>query len=335
MSRKKLVNYIAGPLLFVLLGYSIFVQVRHKQDFHEAWNNIRDFYKGPKAWKLWLTIALCLANWGIESLKWQQLVKPVQRVPFFKAFQAVMSGVAMSLFMPNRSGEYIGRVLYMDEGNRLLSIPLTIIGSISQNVVTIVAGCAGLFFLWNDVASSGILRNRFPAAWVDNLMYLMLACAVLILVFYYNLSLLARILEKIPFIKKYSFFIQKVEDFHWLDLTRILMLSFLRYVVFTAQYLLLLDVFKVAVPAAEGIAAVAVMFLLLSAVPTPPLAELGLRGHLGKELFGLFSNNYLGIICMTGSIWFINIIVPAIAGTVFILGVRIFKARNTVHTGNT
>ena len=47
------------------------------------------------------------------------------------------SGVSFSVTTPNRSGEYLGRVLYMDEGNRLRVISLTILGSISQLIVTI------------------------------------------------------------------------------------------------------------------------------------------------------------------------------------------------------
>jgi hypothetical protein len=333
-NRKKLINYIAGPLLFILLGWSLYVQMRNKQDFHSAWQNIRDFYKGPGSWKLWVAIALCYINWGLETVKWQALVRPVQQVSFFKAYKAVLSGLSMSLFMPNRSGEYIGRVLYMDAGNRLQSIPLTIIGSISQMLVTMITGVIGLFFLWKEVLSHRLNIQGLSVFWTNVLMYGVVAGAVLLLIVYYRLSWLARLLERLPFIKKYAFFIQKVEDFHWRDLTRILILSFSRYVVFTVQYLLLLSVFKVEVPVLEGVCAVAVLFLFLSVIPTPPLAELGLRGEAGKQLFGLFSSNYLGIVCMTGSIWFINLILPSIAGTIFILGVKIFKPATTAAGNN-
>ena len=58
-----------------------------------------------------------------------------------------MSGLSVSLAMntPNGSGEYFGRILYVKEGNRLRAITLTLVGSISQLIVTMVLGTIGFF----------------------------------------------------------------------------------------------------------------------------------------------------------------------------------------------
>jgi hypothetical protein len=42
-------------------------------------------------------------------------------------------------------------------------------------------------------------------------------------------------------------------------------------------------------------------------------------------LFGVVSSNAVGIIATAAGIWIINLILPAIAGSIFILGVRIFR----------
>ena len=67
------------------------------------------------------------------------------------------------------------------------------------------------------------------------------------------------------------------------------------------------------------------MFLALAIVPTIALAELGIRGKLSIYLFGLFSTNTLGIILTASTIWLINLIVPALAGSLFMVGIKLFK----------
>lgn len=70
------------------------------------------------------------------------------------------------------------------------------------------------------------------------------------------------------------------------------------------------------------------LLLVLAIVPTITLAELGLRGQVSLILFGLFTSNSLGIIAMAASIWIINLLLPAIIGTIFVLGVKIFKSKS-------
>ena len=73
--------------------------------------------------------------------------KAIQQIYFFTAYKSVLSGVTLSLNTPNRMGEYGGRILYVKEGSRLKAISLSIAGSISQLIVTLVMGCGGLIYL--------------------------------------------------------------------------------------------------------------------------------------------------------------------------------------------
>jgi hypothetical protein len=91
------------------------------------------------------------------------------------------------------------------------------------------------------------------------------------------------------------------------------------------QYLLLLKVFKVNVPHWQSVSMVTVLFLMLAIIPTITLAELGIRGEISIQLFGLVSSNIVGILFTATGIWFINKVIPALAGSLFILGIRLFK----------
>ena len=101
----------------------------------------------------------------------------------------------------------------------------------------------------------------------------------------------------------------------------------LRFVVFLIQYFLLFRLFHVGVSWWEGLWSVSVSFLVMAVIPTIALfTDLGLKGKVSLGLIGLFSRNDLGIWVTSLSIWFINLIIPALAGSLLILSIkRIFK----------
>jgi hypothetical protein len=306
------------------MAYSIYRQVQKQPDWYQSWLLIRRSFTDLKVWKLFLVLALMLVNWGIEAKKWQVLLKHVVAMPLFTAFKSVLSGVAFTMITPNRMGEFIGRVFYVDEGERLKAATLTIVGSVSQMMVTLLAGSVGLLVLrkhliaMQDIASLSFL-------WVNGL----LICAVLIFacitLFYFKLSWLARMAEKIKALQKVIYIISLLKEVHELELIRILILSMIRFAVFTSQYLLLFGLFGVEIPWWQGCCAISVLFLILAAIPLPGIAELGVRAKASVALFGLFSTNLFGIAACTGAIWLINIILPAVLGSLLILNVKLFN----------
>jgi hypothetical protein len=91
------------------------------------------------------------------------------------------------------------------------------------------------------------------------------------------------------------------------------------------QYLLLLDVFKVEASPMLLALMVCVFLLILAIVPTIALTEMGFRGQISIQLIGLLSANTSGILFTAAAIWFINRVFPALAGSLFMLGIKIFK----------
>jgi hypothetical protein len=290
---------------------------------------------GQNSWKLITVILLMFINWGIEARKWQVLVGSLEKISFIKAFKAVFSGQSLAVNTPNRIGEYVGRVVYLHEGNRLKGIALTIVGSLSQTIITLFVGLIGLLWMKEivtdsirDILTKAGLLDRYPGLVpiaYEVIFYGVLAAVAVMLLIYFELSWLTKLIERLPFVKKYSYLIEKLEDFHWKELTRILSLSITRYAVFIVQYILLLQVFEVHIPFWEAAGLVSVFFLVLAVVPSISSIELSLRGLAAIELFGLVSTNTLGIIATAAGLWLINLIIPALAGSLFILSIKFFK----------
>lgn len=314
--------------MFVWLSYTIYKQIKHQQNLHESWDAIKVSFTGPQAWKIWMVAFLMLVNWGLEARKWQVLIMHIQKMRFLRAFRAIFSGQAMGFITPNRVGEYAGRIVYLDEGNRLRGIALSAVGSLAQTIVTFVMGIIGLVYMYKTIVSELPQMQGLQTFWLMGLTYVLIAVTVLLILFYYNLSWVTKVFERIPFVAKYSFFIQKLEDLHNRELTRILNLSLARYVIFILQYLLLLQVFDVDIVWWQAASLVCVQFLVMAIVPSITLAELGLRGQVSIALLGLLSANKLGIIATSAVIFLINLIIPALAGSLLILGIRIIRNNN-------
>jgi len=323
--NKNILNYIIGPILFIWLSYSIYHQILKQGDVHQSWDLILKATQGANRWKLFLVMLLMLVNWGIEARKWQIQVSGIESIDFFQSFKAILAGQAFGFNTINRIGESLGRVVFLNEGNRIRGVVLSFVGSMAQIIVTFTMGSISLFYMRVNILNANSQLQGLSIFWLEGLIYVITGGVLLFTLAYFRLSGLVQMIEKIPFIAKRRFFVEKLEDFHWKELTRILSLSFVRYFVFLVQYFLLMEVFGVKIYWLDACSLLGVMFLVLAIVPTITLAELGFRGKVSLLLFGLLSSNSIGIIATSAGIWLINLILPAIMGTLFILGVRLFS----------
>lgn len=321
---KIFFNYFLGPLLFAWLSYSIYRQIKEQPNLEISWQRIRQSFNSTLAWNLVAVVLLMIVNWSIETWKWMIAVQRVQPVKFFTAFKAVLSGVSFSVSTPNRVGEYVGRVLYMEEGNRLKAISLTIMCSISQLIITLLMGCIGLFFLMERIKTSEIVS----LLWVKVMFYGVLLVLLILTLFYFRVSWLIKWIDRLPGSSRYTYLVEALEYFNATLLWRLLSLSAVRFLVFGIQYYLLFRLFGVDVNWWQSFWTVSTIFLVLAIIPTIALAELGVRGEISLKLMGLFSANGLGIGLTTATAWFINLVIPAIAGSLLILSIKIFKNRN-------
>ena len=106
---------------------------------------------------------------------------------------------------------------------------------------------------------------------------------------------------------------------------RILFLSFLRYLVFIIQYIFVFRLFEVNVTADTIATVMSVVFLAMAVIPSIALIEVWLRGEISLKIMGLFSANALGIGFTSVTVWFINLILPAVVGSLLLLNLRLFR----------
>jgi hypothetical protein len=325
---KIILNYFVGPLVFLLLSYFIYCQVTRQPNWKDSLDRVFHAMKGPQQWKLWLVVALMPLNWGIEARKWQLALRSIGGIPFRDALRAVFTGTTMASFTPNRMGEYLGRILYVKQGRRIASISLTIVCSIAQLLITLVVGTVGILFLRHSLHQGAISPPPHLELGLNALLGVVLLLLVSLTIIYFRLSWMVRILKKIPGTHKHRAYIKVLENFDTKTLLRILCLSFGRYIVFTVQYALVFPVFGVLLGFGQVWGGMSVVFLVMAVIPTFTfLTELGLRWEASIQVLELFSTNTVGIFAASFAIWLINLIIPALIGSLLILSIKLFKNR--------
>lgn len=324
-SIKIFLKWFVGPLLAIWLFYSLYQQVKAQPDIDASLALIKAMPFGAAAWKFWLVIFFVFVNWGIEARKWQLLMKAVQPISFITAFKSVLCGVTLSLNTPNRIGEYGGRILFVKEGNRIKAVTLSIAGGMSQLIITMMMGCFGLAYLLFTMDASGTLMG-ISVFWIKIFLYGSISGTVVFLFFFFRLAWVIRLLEKLPYADRFSKYINVLETFDAKILLRLLSLSFFRYLVFVLQYIFMLQLLEVEQNVWTGFWIITVMFWILAIIPSFAIAELGIRGTVAKTLFA-YSLNTIGILTVTFGIWFANLFIPALIGSLLILGIKIKKVR--------
>ncbi|WP_434801886.1 hypothetical protein [Flavihumibacter fluvii] len=252
----------------------------------------------------------------------------MQQLTFSRATKAILAGIAFAVNTPNRIGEYGGRILYLPEGKRIQAVSLTLIGSYSQLLATLLMGSAGLWLFYFGLPGINPDANISSyGIWIRLLCLVISTITVLLLFIYLRISWLVRWVEKIPRIEKWVKALLVIDHLPVRILLRVLGWSLLRYVVFVIQYILLLQIFNVTNDSWTAWWLISILFLALAIIPTIAMAELGIRGKLAIELFGWVSTNQLGIISATLSIWMVNLVIPAILGSLLIFRIKIFSTR--------
>ena len=324
---KIVVNYVLGPLVFLLLSWFIYCQITRQHNWRSSLDQVRKALTGPQQWKLWLVLALMPLNWGLEARKWQLALRPVGGLGYRDAFKAVFTGAAVACFTPNRMGEYLGRILYIREGRRVKAIALTIVSSMAQLMITLSLGLAGVLYV--RTTGHAVIPGQLNWQFVMDILLGIVPVVLLSLTFiYFRLSRITDWLLKIPGTRKYSSYIKVLENFRTRGLLQILFLSFGRYIVFIIQYSLLFPVFGVDVGLCQAAGGMSVVFLIMAAIPTITfLTELGLRWEASIQVLELYSSNMVGIFATSFAIWLINLIIPAMIGSLLIVSIKFSKSR--------
>ena len=293
-----------GFLLFLFCSWAIYHQAlsnahwnQFSTQFHSLFFEI-SFYK-------WVILFLLMgANFIVESIKWKNVVEDAS-ISLLNALKGVLVGQTFAFFTPNRIGEYAGRTLYLKSENKLMGIAQLGWASYAQLLVTISIGTIALYFNINSY--TGIFGNKI--VWVK-LGIPLIGFFAFVLFFY-----------KKAWEGKFRF-LNRVQIDTNLKLN-LLLLSLGRYFIFLLQYAWVASILKMSVPILPLLLTIAILFLLLSILPTISITELVIRGQLLLMLMSPIFSDKIAIISLSSIIWVVNFLIPSMIGAILLLGYRL------------
>jgi len=308
----------------LFLFYTVARQLQKQPHWKDSVYQILGATSGKQKWKLFCVFGLMGMNWSVEALKWKLALKSIQEIRFLRALKAILAGTCIASFTPNRVGEYLGRMLFVEQGNKIPSIAPTILCSMSQMLITGITGTIGLYVYSRH-------SFHFEAGWLSPLLIksAMIATGLVTIGFgmvFFRFDPLVKWVN--AWLKRNRKTFTIPEDFNLKTLSSIFLLSAFRYGVFIAQYFLLFSLFGIQMNVFEVFTGVSVMFVLMAFIPTLTfLTDLGFRWIAGIQVFQVYTSNTAGILGVSLGIWLINLIIPALIGSLLILRIKLFSSR--------
>lgn len=300
--KSKVTSRFITPILkfgvIVLAFYFIYTQISEKNDFN--WREYIVIIQNRLSFGFLLIILLLsIANRYLEILKWKNLVSFIEPITTFEATKQVLAALTAGIITPNGIGEYAGKALYYEKSKTKLIVFLNFICNGIQMVLTIIFGIIGLVII---------------GYWKWSLLLIGVS-AILFLIYFVSKNIT---------IKGYSIsdFVKKLNEIPKQIHRKNVLLGFSRYLVFSHQYYFLFVILDVHLPYITLISSIAVVYFLASSLPSFQMFDFAVKGSVALFFFGKHDINEWIILFVSTLMWFLNVVLPVIIGSVFVLNFK-------------
>jgi len=248
--------------------------------------------------EFWIVLlGFSLINWMLEIKKWQFLASHVRSISLLEAARQSLTGFAISLLTPNRIGEYGVKILFFNRKEHKKIFSLNLIGNLSQLIITIIFGWAGIVF-WSK---NHWLPEEF--SYFQNFHYKWVIIPLL-------LSLLYLLYKKWG----QNFFILFNNTNIW---KKSLLFALLRYLTFSTQYILLLYYFTNNMDWKITISGIFITYFLSSLIPMLSIFDWAVKGSIAVWILGSTGIEQSVVFKVSMLMWAVNFMLPLITGIVW------------------
>jgi len=311
LTSSRNLKYLNLFLVVIALAYLAYkFNDYHQQNYGQIFIDI--LAKGNIS-LLIFAIMLIPLNYGLEAKKWQILLSPLQNVGWLNSFKSILAGITISIFTPNRTGEVIGKVVYLDLHEKLKAALLNFSGSMAQMICTSLAGLWGTIIYLHYYTFKDL---DLPA--IQFIYAIAVICTLLAFLIYFNQQKFFTWISKKKWAKKVHINFTNHQQFRSSLQVKVLALSILRYLVFSSQLVILLNFCGIQAATFQLLLLCTVFFLVMWFLPSFALTELGVRGSVAVMLFQNVSDNISGALLAVVLLWIINVALPALIGCVYV-----------------
>ncbi|GAA4232722.1 lysylphosphatidylglycerol synthase domain-containing protein [Postechiella marina] len=262
-------------------------------------------------------IVLSLFNWFFEIFKWKILVLPLKKINFITATQQSLASLTASLFTPNRIGEYGAKAMYYHANLRKQIMGVNLLSNTLQMAVTCILGSIGFVFF---TVQHQINTNYHKLA----VAFTFLCCSILIVIYILKHKKLKN--------KWFSFnkLKQALSNYPKSNLSSGLLLSLIRYAIFSFQLYILLHFFGVNISYFTAMPAITTMYLVASIIPSIFIFDVVVKGSIAVYIFAFLQVNHIIVLSVVTLMWLLNFVLPSIVGSYYVISYKLPK--QTVNT---
>lgn len=317
-THKKYLNYTLKLTIVGLAFWFIYNKVNNQKNLLEFKYLIQHIDATAVYWVIGIVLALMFLNWFFEVVKWRYLIADIQKLSFWDAVKSVFCGLTWAIFTPNRIGEYGGRIMVLSPENRAHGAILMGVGLFAQLVLTSFFGAIGIAWFVSTFLDTPPAVNL--GVWILAFIY-----GLAFVLLYFNVHWIDYLVKRIRFLKKIQSFFNVLRNVTVSQLANVLLLSFIRFIIFTSQYILLMVVILPEMALLPMVMMIFILFFVQSALPTLDIFDFSVRSFVASNLYAYITTQDIAVMAIVSFIWFVNLILPAIIGSFFVLNVNYFS----------
>lgn len=316
-TAKKAFSYLIKAGILLLAFVFIYRRLSNNEDLQQFETLLGRINHQHAAVIMTLVFLLMLLNWLLEAAKWKYLSQKLAHLSTWECIEAVFCGLTWAIFTPNRLGEYGGRVMFLPRRRRIHGVFAMAVGSFGQNVVTNVVGAISIMlFVWYFLHIN---------VWIFIALLALAGVYIMVFIlFYFNIRWMVWLLNRVAFVRKYHRFFDVIARYKFSELMRVMGFCVARFSAFSFQYYLLIHLLIPGIPAYDIYMMIFIMFFIQSALPSLDLLDIGVRALTAEYLFRYVTTEKIAVMAAVSAIWLINLLIPAILGSVFVLKLKFF-----------
>ncbi len=275
--------------------------------------NLSDSFSTQNLHWFGLVLLLMPLVWALEAYKWRYALSKFINISFWRSWRSVWYGVVAGQLTPNRIGEPIGRLALIDSEVRGKAGFVAVWCSFTQQIATIIFGLMSLFW-WLEIKGYAILPSEIPL-WL--IVFTILGWIGLMIIGIVKLHWIALWFERFGWVKRVLHGEKLMLDFSISTFFIVQIISILRYVFFSTQYVILIGLFGVRANLADLYAVVGLTYLFSSFIPSFSASEVGVKAGFAIWFASMISDNAVSVTAASLFLWILNLAIPALIAAWF------------------
>mgnify|MGYP000260908603 CR=1 FL=1 len=265
----------------------------------------------PKQWSelslensisLILAITLVVPNIWLAYLKWKVTLSAAKIESTLESRkQSFFAGIVTGMLTPNMVGNFLGRLYYFDKSHRGTITGLTLLSNYAQFLISLSFGLLSII----------LIDEFYLVIDAKQVLFYIAIFTVIAYAIYFYIEYFLKIFWK----KSISSDLVKALKNNGTYRLKILVISAFRFIIFTSQFVLMLNAFGEEINS-EMMFAIWQVYLITMIAPSLILGKVGVKESIALFILTGIGYNEFGILFSSILIWFINSLTPALYGLI-------------------